>query len=75
MQENWLWGFDQFINNITTTRGESMSNLHEIYDQVSDLIDDNDVCDIQLQDGTLLEQLTAIQNALANYIAKNREDL
>ena len=73
MQTNWLWGFDQFINDITTPRGESMSNLHEIYDQVSDLIDDDGVCDIQLQDGTLLEQLTAIQNALANYIAKNRE--
>lgn len=24
MQENWLWGFDQFINDITTTRGENM---------------------------------------------------
>ena len=26
MQENWLWGFDQFINDITTTRGESMKD-------------------------------------------------
>jgi hypothetical protein len=52
-----------------------MSNLHEIYDQVSDLIEDDGVCDIQLQEGTLLEQLTAIQNGLANYIAKNREVL
>jgi len=24
MQANWLWGFDQFINDITTTRGENM---------------------------------------------------
>lgn len=24
MQTNWLWGFDQFINDITTSKGESM---------------------------------------------------
>jgi hypothetical protein len=29
MQENWLWGFDQFINDITTTRGKSMSNYEK----------------------------------------------
>jgi hypothetical protein len=30
MQESWLWGFDQFINDITTTRGEIMKfeNIH-----------------------------------------------
>ena len=27
MQASWLWGFDQFINDITTTRGENMNNL------------------------------------------------
>jgi len=27
MQTNWLWGFDQFINDITTPKGESMNNL------------------------------------------------
>lgn len=52
-----------------------MKNLHEIYEKVSDLIEDDGVCDIQLMDGTLLEQLTDIQNLLANYIAKNVGDL
>lgn len=31
MQENWLWGFDQFINDITTTRGESVSSVSTKY--------------------------------------------
>ena len=75
MQENWLWGFDQFINDITVTTGGNMKAIHEIYEKVSDLIDDDGVCDIQLMDGTLLEQLTDIQNLLANYIAKNMGDL
>ena len=26
MQASWLWGFDQFINDITTPRGESMKD-------------------------------------------------
>ena len=34
--ESWLWGFDQFIEDITTTRGNSMSNYQravEIYEE------------------------------------------
>ena len=72
--ESWLWGFDQFIEDITTKRGNSM-NLKDIYTKVSDLIEDDGVCDIQLIDGTLLEQLTDIQNALANYIVKQEEEV
>lgn len=36
MQENWLWGFDQFINDITTTRGESMNTYKITIEIVSD---------------------------------------
>jgi hypothetical protein len=41
MQENWLWGFDQFINDITTTRGESVSTLSTkyVYEIVHDFLD------------------------------------
>ena len=27
MQASWLWGFDQFISDITTTKGGSMTEL------------------------------------------------
>lgn len=34
--ESWLWGFDQFIEDITTTRGNSMKTYKITLEIVSD---------------------------------------
>lgn len=52
MQTNWLWGFDQFINDITTPKGESMKTEKNgwgdsmiatkyVYQKIYDILDEN----------------------------------
>jgi hypothetical protein len=51
MQTNWLWGFDQFINDITTPRGESMS------DKLIDAVIEQIKKDILIGDVTAIDEL------------------
>ena len=57
MQENWLWGFDQFINNITTTRGENMSTISTkyVYERIYEILDDD--CDMEDELSRFLDEL------------------
>lgn len=51
MQASWLWGFDQFINDITTPRGESMS------DKLIDAVIEQIKKDILIGDVTAIDEL------------------
>lgn len=64
MQENWLWGFDQFINDITTTRGEDMSHWGDsrvatkyIYERINDILDMNEYEDVAYSLSRLMDEL------------------
>lgn len=59
MQESWLWGFDQFINDITTTRGESMSKVSTkyIYERINDILDMNEYEDVAYSLSRLMDEL------------------
>ena len=59
MQTNWLWGFDQFINDITTPRGESMSTVSTkyIYERIHDILDMNDYADVAYSLSQLMDEL------------------
>ena len=59
MQTNWLWGFDQFINDITTPKGESMSTVSTkyIYERINDILDMNEYEDVAYSLSRLLDEL------------------
>jgi preprotein translocase subunit SecA len=61
MQASWLWGFDQFINNITTPGGESMNQklIDRAIEQIKKDVESGD--------------LTAIDELLKYVPAKNLE--
>jgi hypothetical protein len=61
MQASWLWGFDQFINDITTPKGESMSDK-----LIDDVIE-------QIKKDILSEDLTAIDELLRYVPAQKLE--
>ena len=51
MQASWLWGFDQFISDITTTKGGSMNE--QLIDNVIEQIKK----DIESGDFTAIDEL------------------
>lgn len=59
MQTSWLWGFDQFINDITTPRGESMSTVSTkyMYERIHDILDSEWVEDMPFQLSRLMDEL------------------
>lgn len=65
MQENWLWGFDQFINDITTTRGEGMRaetkdskvSTKYMYERIHDILDMNEYGDVAYSLSRLMDEL------------------
>ena len=68
MQANWLWGFDQFINDITTPRGESMKTETQgwgdsmvatkyIYERINDILDMNEYEDVAYSLSRLMDEL------------------
>jgi len=68
MQENWLWGFDQFIQDITTRRGESMRAETQgwgnskvatkyIYERIHDILDMNEYEDVAYSLSRLMDEL------------------
>ena len=68
MQESWLWGFDQFINDITTTRGEDMKAETQywgnstvatkyMYERIHDILDMNEYEDVAYSLSRLMDEL------------------
>ena len=61
MQASWLWGFDQFISDITTIKGESMNDSRVstkyIYERIHDILDMNEYADVAYSLSRLMDEL------------------
>jgi len=59
MQASWLWGFDQFISDITTVKGGGMSTVSTkyIYERIHDILDMNEYADVAYSLSRLMDEL------------------